>query len=142
MRTAVRAEGACGTAGDSGGGGSSPLHPAPSPLACVVKAVCAQSGAEPPGACVLYWMRAAVRAEENPALDVARAAAAARGAPLLVAAFLLGAHAYPTARRWVFWLEGLRDAQRALRRQVPPGSRGARGGSSPRHACTDTCCLW
>ena len=64
-------------------------------------------------------MRTAVRAEENPALDVARAAATARGTPLIVAAFLLSAHPYPTARRWTFWLEGLRDAQRELERQVP-----------------------
>lgn len=63
-------------------------------------------------------MRTAVRAEENPALDAARAAAAARGAPLMVAAFLLTAHPYPTARRWHFWLEGLRDARRELRKQV------------------------
>ena len=86
-----------------------------------------QKSAPPADAPVLYWMRTAVRAEENPALDVARAAAAARGAPLLVAAFLLGAHPYPTARRWVFWLEGLRDAQRELRRQVPLAAEGFRG---------------
>lgn len=65
-------------------------------------------------------MQTAIRVEENPALDAARAAAAARGLPLVVAAFLLTAHPYPTARRWQFWLEGLRDAQRELRKQVPP----------------------
>jgi len=78
----------------------------------------AQAGPGPAGAAVLYWMRTAARAEENPALDIARAAAAARGAPLVVAAVLLTGHPYPTARRWQFWLEGLRDVQRDLRQQV------------------------
>ena len=86
-----------------------------------------QAGTGPPGAAVLYWMRTAARAEENPALDVARAAAAARRAPLVVAAVLLTGHPYPTARRWQFWLEGLRDVQRDLRQQVArPCARLAR----------------
>ena len=33
---------------------------------------------------VLYWMRAAVRTDENPALDVARLLAEQQGLPLLV----------------------------------------------------------
>ena len=67
---------------------------------------------------VLYWMRTAVRAHENPALDVARHEATARSIPLLIAAFVLAGHTYPTQRRYKFWLEGLADTQAELRGQV------------------------
>lgn len=67
---------------------------------------------------VLYWMRTAIRGHENPALDVAKHEAKQQGLPLLVAAFVLTSHPYPTARRFKFWLEGLRDAQRELRAQA------------------------
>ena len=67
---------------------------------------------------VLYWMRTALRGHENPALDVAAAAAAKLGLPLVVAAFVLRSHTHPTARRCQFWLQGLRDTQLELRHQV------------------------
>ena len=67
---------------------------------------------------VLYWMRTAVRGHENPALDVARAVAAQQGVALVVAAVLLRSHTHPTARRYQFWLQGLRDTQVELRQQV------------------------
>ena len=67
---------------------------------------------------VLYWMKTAVRGHENPALDAAAAAARQLGLPLLAASFLLASHPYASARRYRFWLEGLRDAQAELRRQV------------------------
>ena len=67
---------------------------------------------------VLYWMQTAVRGHENPALDAAAAAAAHLGVPLVVASFVLASHPYASARRCKFWLEGLRDAQAELRRQV------------------------
>lgn len=67
---------------------------------------------------VLYCMRTAVRGHENPALDVARAAARQLDLPLVVAAFLLRSHTYPTARRYTFWMQGLRDTQTELRQQV------------------------
>ena len=69
---------------------------------------------------VLYWMRTAIRGHENPALDVAKHEAKQQGLPLLVAAFVLTSHPYPTARRFKFWLEGLRDTQRELRAQARP----------------------
>lgn len=67
---------------------------------------------------ILYWMRTALRGHENPALDVAKHEAKQQGLPLLVAAFVLTSHPYPTARRFKFWLEGLRDTQRELRAQA------------------------
>ena len=67
---------------------------------------------------VLYWMRTALRGHENPALDVAAAAAAKLGLPLVVAAFVLRSHTHPTARRCQFWLQGMRDTQLELRHQV------------------------
>ncbi|KAL0054237.1 hypothetical protein WJX82_005904 [Trebouxia sp. C0006] len=66
---------------------------------------------------ILYWMRTAIRGHENPALDVAKHEAQQQGLPLLVAAFVLTSHPYPTARRFKFWMEGLRDTQRELRAQ-------------------------
>ena len=71
---------------------------------------------------VLYWMRTALRGHENPALDVARAVANQQGLPLVVAAFVLRSHTYPTARRYQFWLQGFCDTQLELREQVshPP----------------------
>ena len=50
--------------------------------------------------------------------DVAKHEAKLHGLPLLVAAFVLTTHPYPTARRFKFWLEGLRDTQRELRAQA------------------------
>lgn len=67
---------------------------------------------------MLYWMRTALRGHENPALDVARAAAERLGVPLYIAALLLRSHTHPTARRYMFWMQGLRDTQLELRQQV------------------------
>ena len=73
---------------------------------------------------MLYWMRTALRGHENPALDVARAVAGGQGLPLLVAAFVLRSHTYPTERRYQFTLQGLHDTQLELREQVAtPASR-------------------
>ena len=80
-----------------------------------------QGDIEPPageGKHVLYWMRTALRGHENPALDAARAVAGGQGLPLLVAAFVLRGHTYPTERRYQFILQGLHDTQLALREQV------------------------
>jgi len=70
--------------------------------------------------CVLYWMKTALRGHHNPALDAARAEAAARDLPLVVAAPVLLDYTYASARRVQFVLEGLRDAQRELRFQAGP----------------------
>lgn len=102
---------------------------APAPAALAVAAAPAAGSAtqqsQPSGeqAYVLYWMKTAVRGHENPALDAAAAAARQMGLPLLVASFLLASHPYASARRYKFVLEGLRDAQAELRRQV--GCAGA-----------------
>ena len=69
---------------------------------------------------VLYWMSTAIRGHENPALDIARATANKLGLPLVVAAFLLYSHTFPTLRRFKYILEGLQDTQQELRAQVSP----------------------
>ncbi len=63
-------------------------------------------------------MSCSFRGHENPALDVAKHEAKQLGLPLLVAAFVLTSHPYPTVRRFKFWLEGLQDTQRELRAQA------------------------
>ena len=69
---------------------------------------------------VLYWMRTALRGHENPALDVARAAALqARDLPLVVVAFVLQEPHVPHQRGATSsWLQGLHDTQLELREQV------------------------
>ena len=66
------------------------------------------------GAYVLYWMRVAMRAHDNPALDVAAHLANALGLPLLVLQTLDDDHAFASDRLHTFALESLRDAQREL----------------------------
>jgi hypothetical protein len=78
-----------------------------------VQAVQQQSGQY-----VLCWMQTALRGHENPALDAAAAASRHLGLPLVVASFLLASHPYASVRRYMFALEGLRDAQAELRQQV------------------------
>ena len=79
----------------------------------------AQAPSSASGQYVLYCMHTAVRDHENPALDIARAEAAARKLPLVVASFLLGAkHTYPTHRRYKFLLEGLQDVQISFKAQA------------------------
>jgi photolyase PhrII len=68
----------------------------------------------PAGEFVLYWMHHAVRAEENPALDTATAAALALDLPLLVYQGLGGRHRYNSDRHHTFILEGARDVATAL----------------------------
>ena len=47
-----------------------------------------------------------------------------QGLPLVVAAFVLRSHTYPTARRYQFWLQGFCDTQLELLRagQSPASS--------------------
>jgi photolyase PhrII len=63
----------------------------------------------PGGAYVLYWMRTAVRAHENPALDVALRAAEALGVPAFVYHALDERYPYASDRHHAFILEGARD---------------------------------
>jgi deoxyribodipyrimidine photo-lyase len=66
---------------------------------------------------VLYWMQQSQRAEHNPALDVAISEANRLKCPVLVAFGLTDAYPEANLRHYRFMLEGLRDAQTALRRK-------------------------
>lgn len=66
---------------------------------------------------VLYWMRAAIRIDENPALDVARTLAESLGKPLLVYHGLSQRYPYASDRHHTFILEGARDVQGAMASQ-------------------------
>ncbi|MCH2594508.1 MAG: FAD-dependent oxidoreductase [Pirellulales bacterium] len=66
------------------------------------------------GEFVLYWMCTAVRADENPALEVAITAANELGLPVLVYQALSDRHPYAADRHHTFYLEGARDVQLAL----------------------------
>ncbi|MDP1827400.1 MAG: NAD(P)-binding protein [Archangium sp.] len=61
---------------------------------------------------VIYWMRIAARATENPALDVALTAAAALGKKVFVYHALSERYRYANDRLHTFILEGARDVQR------------------------------
>ncbi|MBU6365476.1 MAG: FAD-dependent oxidoreductase [Gemmatimonadetes bacterium] len=65
--------------------------------------------APPGGAFVLYWMRTAVRAHENPALDAALEAGAALGVPVFVYHALSERYPFASDRHHRFILEGARD---------------------------------
>ena len=66
------------------------------------------------GAFVLYWARTALRAHENPALDVALALAAVLDRPVLVYQGLTERYPHAADRHHVFILEGARDFHRDL----------------------------
>jgi deoxyribodipyrimidine photolyase len=76
-----------------------------------------EPGAPPPrceGRFVVYWMRVAVRATENPALDVALTAARALRRPVFVLHPLSEDDAFASDRRHTFVLEGARDVRQQL----------------------------
>ncbi len=60
---------------------------------------------------VLYWMRTAMRADENPALEVAIRMAAQQRLPLLVYQAISQHDDYASDRHHLFMLEGARDVQ-------------------------------
>lgn len=60
---------------------------------------------------VLYWMRTAVRAHENPALDCAVLVANRLGVPVLVYHALSERYPYASDRHHTFILQGARDVQ-------------------------------
>ena len=74
-----------------------------------------EPNAPPPreGDFVMYWMRIAARATENPALDVALTAAAALGKKVFVYHGLSERYRYANDRLHTFILEGAREVQRA-----------------------------
>lgn len=65
--------------------------------------------ANPNGRYVLYWARTALRAHENPALDVAVLAASALGLPIFVYHALAERYPFASDRHHMFILEGARD---------------------------------
>lgn len=67
------------------------------------------------GGLVLYWMRSAIRADENPALDVARLVAHQYDLPLLVYHGLSEHYDYASDRHHWFMIEGARDVQNQMR---------------------------
>ncbi|MBL8954014.1 MAG: FAD-dependent oxidoreductase [Myxococcaceae bacterium] len=68
----------------------------------------------PGGAWVIYWLRTAVRAEENPALDVALLLGAQLKLPVFVYHALDERYPYASDRHHTFVLEGARDLARRL----------------------------
>ncbi|MEL7498254.1 MAG: FAD-dependent oxidoreductase [Planctomycetota bacterium] len=66
------------------------------------------------GSFVLYWMRNALRADENPALDVARVIADSLSVPLLVYQGLSEHYRFASDRHHTFILQGAKDVQRQL----------------------------
>ena len=73
----------------------------------------ARSSGEP-GRFVLYWMHNALRAHENPALDVSICLARQNGLPLLVYHALSEDYPFASDRHHAFILQGARDVQREL----------------------------
>ena len=67
------------------------------------------------GKFVLYWMRTAVRADENPALDVAALVADKLQVPLLVYHAISQHYEYASDRHHTFMLQGARDVQAQFR---------------------------
>ena len=86
----------------------------------------------PGGEFVLYWMHHAVRAHENPALDVALSLGNASRLPVVVYQGLGGQHVYNSDRHHTFILQGARETHADLRRlgvcalfHLDPGGRGS-----------------
>lgn len=92
---------------------SDSLWKLPEHLAERVRTVTGQAGV-PLGEFVLYWMCTAIRAEENPALEVAQHLALQYQLPLLVYQGLSQDYPYASDRHHTFILQGARDVQRAL----------------------------
>ncbi len=69
------------------------------------------------GRFILCWLHHAIRAHENPTLDVAIEISAALGAPVLVYQGLAGDHRFNSDRHHAFIMEGARDLQRGLARR-------------------------
>ena len=69
----------------------------------------------PTGEFVLYWLHHAMRAHENPALDVAVTFANQLGLPILVYQAISERYPYASDRHHAFMLEGARDLQNQFR---------------------------
>lgn len=66
------------------------------------------------GEFVLYWMRTAVRTDENPALDTARLIASESNLPLLIYHSISEHYVFASDRHHTFMLEGARDVQQQM----------------------------
>jgi photolyase PhrII len=89
------------------------------------------------GSFVLYWMRTAVRAHENPALDVALSMGAALGLPVFVYHALSERYPYASDRHHQFILEGARDvAQQLATRRIGTAFHLERDGHRGPHLIT------
>lgn len=81
---------------------------------------------------VLYWMRGAVRVEDNPALCAAVALADQWDVPLLVYHGVDERYPWASDRMHTFILEGARDVQRQFRKlRIPYGLHVSRPGHRP-----------
>ncbi len=72
---------------------------------------------DPDGTCVLYWMQRAQRGRDNPALDLAIAAANALRKPVVVFVALVPFYPNANRRHYRFLAEGLADLEQDLRRR-------------------------
>ena len=82
--------------------------------------VAAQGAQSTNGDFVLYWMHNAVRAHENPALDVALLAAEELGTSVLVYHAISEQYPFASDRLHAFMLEGARDVQREFAQRGIP----------------------
>jgi len=74
---------------------------------------------DPAGRCVIYWMRSAQRAFDNPALETAITIANHLRVPVAVCFFIRPHRRYANLRQFSFMLEGLSDtAERLRQRQI------------------------
>ena len=88
----------------------------------------------PQGPYVLYWMRTAVRAWENPALDAAVALGNQLGLPVFVYHAVSERYRYASDRHHTFILEGARDVARQLaHRGIATAFHCERPGHRGRH---------
>lgn len=68
-----------------------------------------------PGEFILYWLRSAMRVDENPALDVAVLLARSLGLPLLVYQGLSQRHTFASDRHHLFVMQGARELDASFR---------------------------
>ena len=87
-----------------------PIHQIPNlPSHLLERTRVHQIGTNDEGRFVLYWMRTAVRSDENPALDVAVTLANQLGLMVLVYQAISQHYEYASDRHHTFMLEGARD---------------------------------
>ena len=96
-----------------------------------------RDGDESSGSFVLYWMRTAVRRDENPALDVAILVAEKLQLPLLVYHAISQHYQYASDRHHTFMLQGARDVQAQFAESgISYAFHLATGDDSPSHLVT------